>query len=152
MFLCSVPYALAGSGPRGRREPSIGAKPGDAVSKQSVLVVAKEDVIAALLGAMVELDGLHPIFPTADERPVDTIRRLCPALLLLDGEHELAWDSTAMRAVRDLGVRTLLVSALRSQQELDLLAARHDVPSLALPVRFHEFASEVGKLISPPIP
>ena len=121
------------------------------MAKQSVLVVAKEEVISALLGAMVELDGLQPVFPSADERPVDTIRRLCPVLLLLDGEHELAWDSTAMRIVRELGVRTLLVSALRSQQELDQLAARYDVSSLALPVRFHEFASEVGKLIAPPM-
>ena len=120
-----------------------------AVSKLSVFVVAKEEVISALLGAMVELDGLRPVYPTADERPIDTIRRVRPDLVLLDGEHELAWDPAAMRALRELGVRTLLVSAMRTQQELEHLAHRLRLPSLALPVRFHEFARQVDQLIPP---
>jgi DNA-binding response OmpR family regulator len=118
------------------------------VQKPLVLVVAEEDVISALLGAMVELDGYQPIFPAADELPLDTIRRIRPALVLLDGEHELAWDADAMRTLRELRVQAMLVSALRSQQELEMLAARHDVPSLALPVRFREFATQLEKLIT----
>jgi DNA-binding response OmpR family regulator len=122
------------------------------VSKQSVLVVAKEEVISTLLGAMVELDGFRPVFPTSDERPVDTIRRLRPALVLLDGEHDLAWDSDAMTAIRQLGVGVLLISALRSQQELELFGDRHHLPSLALPFRFRDFADRIGRLIRPQTP
>ena len=110
--------------------------------KLSVMVLANEEVISALLGAMVELDGYSPLFPAADEQPLTAICRHRPDLLLLDCEHELAWDSHAMRTILPT-TRILLFSALRSQREVEPIAARYGIPAFVLPVAFREFTAQV---------
>lgn len=132
----------------GAVEPQL--LPVNPLSKQTILILAKEEVISALLGAMVELDGLGPVFPPADERPMAAIRRLRPDLLLLDCEHELLWDADAMRCISATGTRLLLFSAMRSQSEIEELAMRHRAAAFALPVSFHDFAERVDRALSEP--
>ena len=107
------------------------------------MVLANEEVISALLGAMVELDGYSPLFPAADEQPLTAICRHRPDLLLLDCEHELAWDAHAMRCILPTTTRILLFSAMRSQREVEQIAARYGIPAFVLPVAFREFTAQV---------
>ena len=115
--------------------------------KQTILILANEEVISALLGAMVELEGHAPAFPAHDERPLAAVARCRPSLLLLDCEHDLAWDADAMRRIADSGTRTLLFSAMRSQREIDLIASRYGIPAFVLPVGFREFTERVESLL-----
>ena len=111
------------------------------------MVLANEEVISALLGAMVELDGYIPVFPAADEQPLTAICRMRPDLLLLDCEHELAWDAHALPCSPTLGTRVLLFSAMRSQREIDQIAGRLGVRAFVLPVAFREFAEKVDDVL-----
>ena len=111
------------------------------------MVLANEEVISALLGAMVELDGYLPVFPAADEQPLAGIRRHRPDLLLLDCEHEVAWDAQAMRSIASSGTRMLLFSAMRSQREIEQIAARYGIAAFVLPVAYREFTSRVGDVL-----
>jgi hypothetical protein len=113
-----------------------------------ILVLASEDVISALLGAMVELDGYEPVFPAPHERPFDAARRTKAALILLDCEDDLAWDADALRSIAEWGSRILLFSAMRSQREVDEIAERHGISAFALPVAFRDFAARVGNLLT----
>jgi DNA-binding response OmpR family regulator len=117
------------------------------VAKQSIMVLANENVISALLGAMVELDGYTAVFPAADEQPLIAVDRHRPDLILLDCEHELSWDPPAIRRIRATGARLLLFSAMRSQREIEQIAARYGVPAFALPVTFREFTAQVDRLL-----
>jgi CheY-like chemotaxis protein len=119
------------------------------VPKPSIMIVANEEVISALLGAMVELDGYVPTFCAADEQPLGAILRHRPQLLLLDCEHELAWEGPAMRRIASTGTRTLLFSAMRSQREIEMVAARYDIPAFVLPVAFREFTSHISSVLGP---
>ena len=116
--------------------------------KPSIMVLANEEVISALLGAMVELDGCAPVFPAADEQPLAAIRRHRPDLLLLDCENDLAWDVAAMRAIVTMGTRILLFSAMRSQREIEQIAARYDVAAFVLPVAYREFTAHIGQVLA----
>ena len=118
--------------------------------KPSILIVANEEVISALLGAMVELDGYIPLFPAADESPLTAVCRLRPDLLLLDCEHEFAWDAHAMRCVPETGTRSLLFSAMRSQREVEQIAARYSAPAFVLPVAYRDFTSQVDRVLGLP--
>jgi DNA-binding response OmpR family regulator len=118
------------------------------VQKQSILVLANEDVISALLGAMVELDGFRPIFPAVDERPLVAVWRHRPDLILLDAEHELAWDTDAMRRISSSGARVLIFSAMRSQHEIEQIGARWGMEGFVLPVAFREFAERIERVMS----
>jgi len=114
------------------------------------MVLANEEVISALLGAMVELDGYAPVFPAADEQPFAALRRHRPDLLLLDCENDLAWDAAAMRSIATGGTRVLLFSAMRSQREIEQIAARYDLAAFVLPVAFRDFTAQIGKVLAPP--
>ena len=120
--------------------------------KPSIMVLANEEVISALLGAMVELDGYTPLFPAADEQPLTAICRHRPDLLLLDCEHELAWDSHAMRTILPSRTRILLFSAMRSQREVEQIAARYGIRAFVLPVAFREFTAQVEGALEPQYP
>ena len=122
-----------------------------AVPKQTILIIANEDVISALLGAMVELDGHAPVFPAHDERPLAAVVRCRPSLVLLDTEHDLAWDEDSMRRIATLGSRTLLFSATRSQREIEMIADRYGIPAFVLPVAFREFTDRVESLLEEPV-
>lgn len=119
------------------------------VPQPSILIIANEEVISALLGAMVELDGYTPAFCAADEQPVLAVSRRCPELVLLDCEHELAWDASAMRAFAKSGVPVLLFSAMRSQHEIDQIAGRYGFPAFVLPVAFREFTTHIAHVLGP---
>lgn len=114
------------------------------------MVLANEEVISALLGAMVELDGYSPLFPAADEQPLTAICRHRPDLVLLDCEHELAWDAHAIRSILPTRTRILLFSAMRSQREVEQIAARYGVPAFVLPVAFREFTAQVDRALDSP--
>jgi len=111
------------------------------------MVLANEKVISALLGAMVELDGYVAAFPGADERPLTAIGRCRPDLILLDCEHELAWDAQAMRSIAASGTQVLLFSAMRSQREIDQIAARYGIAAFVLPVAFREFTAHIDRVL-----
>ena len=111
------------------------------------MVLANEEVISALLGAMVELDGYGAVFPAADEPPLSAFTRHRPDLLLLDCEHEFAWDVQGIRSVRGAGAQVLLFSAMRSQREIEQIAARYGVLAFTLPVTFRDFASHVDRTL-----
>lgn len=79
---------------------------------RNVLILAREEVVAALLGLMVELHGFQPKFvdcdhPDCTEALIQTIRRL---------------DATP-----------ILFSPFTMQHEMRAAAARHGVRSFTLP-------------------
>ncbi len=115
------------------------------------MVLANEEVISALLGAMVELDGFIPVFPAADEQPLAAIRRSRPDLLLLDCETELAWEPAAMRTISSV-TRILLFSAMRSQREIEQIAARYGIAAFVLPVAYRDFTAELARALGPQRP
>ena len=61
------------------------------MAKPKVLVLARESLIAALLGMLLELENLEPVFPQPGERAEDALARLRPPLVVvLDGDLEVA--------------------------------------------------------------
>ena len=106
----------------------------------TVLVLANDRFVAALLGALVELSGRHAAFPH-DGEPTDTAaKRVHADLMLLDcalGGNRCA--ATAALAQRD-GVRILMFSAAHTDHEARDIARRYGAQSFALPVSPREFS------------
>jgi DNA-binding NtrC family response regulator len=113
----------------------------------TILIIAKEEIIAALMGALVELSGFRPVFPAADERPLDAIARAGAQLVLLDCEHEVAAQEDIYRRADDAGSRVLLFSAARTARELELFAGRWSRPSFALPLGPAEFQQHLEQAL-----
>jgi hypothetical protein len=98
----------------------------------NVLILAREEVVAALLGLMVELRGLQPSFLSREQSVADVIGTYPLAAVVIDCDHP---DCTAklLASIRDAGAAPILFSPSRMQSEVGEVAARHGIRSFALP-------------------
>jgi DNA-binding NtrC family response regulator len=122
--------------------PSLSCEPGS-VRNSSVLVVADDALIGALMGSLVELSGHRPLFPAADESPTRAIARIAPRLVLLDCEHDISCEEEVFKCAQMVGARVLLFSAARTQFETEELAKQRGISSITLPIRYHDFRREI---------
>lgn len=98
----------------------------------SVLILAREEVVAALLGLLVELRGLKPTFPGKEESIQDVIERLSVDAVVIDCDHP-ACTSQLLDTVRNTGAKPILFSPSRMPGEVREVAKRHGLRSFTLP-------------------
>jgi DNA-binding response OmpR family regulator len=104
-----------------------------------VLILAREEVVAALLGLMVEVSGFQPRFPGDDESVVDAIAKKRPYAVLIDCDHP-EFSEDLIDLVRRSGSRPILFSPFRNQPEMTRLATRHGAQSFTLPTEPDSFS------------
>lgn len=98
----------------------------------TVLILAREDVVAALLGLLVELRGLEPRFLGRSEKVEEAIGRERPAAVVIDCDHPEC-DERLLHAVRQAAAVPVLFSPFRVQSEVSAVADRHGARSFILP-------------------
>jgi hypothetical protein len=108
-----------------------------------VLILAREEVVAALLGLMVELRGLEPVYLAKAEIAEEVIRRQRPEVVVVDCDHQDCTESL-LAAVRESGAKPILFSPFRFEAEVRRVAARHGVESFTLPTDPESF----GRMLS----
>jgi len=99
----------------------------------AVAIVASDALLAALIGAAVELYGYRAEFPRGDETPVDTLRRVRPTYLLVDADDPRAADETLLGRARMSGARLFVFGTAEATQRIQPVASRYDVLSIVLP-------------------
>lgn len=85
----------------------------------NVLVLSGDPVAAALLGMLIELAGLAPVFARADERPEEAIARVRPhTVVLVDGALEAARSDLFFAAAARARVAMAVFVAPRAGEPL----------------------------------
>ena len=103
--------------------------------KQQVLVLARESVIAALIGLLLELEQYEPVFAEPDERYEDAIRRVrAPLVVILDGESAEARSDIFHARAAQHGARVVLFSEPVGAEEVRAAARSRHLPFFAMPV------------------
>lgn len=97
-----------------------------------MLILAREEMVAALLGLMVEVRGLDPVFLDKAEIAEEFIRRERPAVVVIACDHQDCTESL-LTAVREAGAKPVLFSPFRFAAEVKRVAGRHGVESFTLP-------------------
>jgi hypothetical protein len=123
--VCCVP-------PLSSRFP-IPAFPFGFMKSTPVLVLSRDALLAALLGALIETLGLVPAFANGDERPRDTLLRVRPRSILLDCTYDDACTDGFLGPARMMGTSVVLFGSRRSHAALSSLAAKYQLPHLLLP-------------------
>lgn len=119
-----------------RAEPTV-------VNDSHVLVLSSEALIAALLGALLEIHGYTPVFPEPEEAPRDALRRVRPGIVLVDCEQDEACSEAFFGPATMTGARVILFSASRSRQEVASFAARYGFDWFILPIDLPSFSKVV---------
>ncbi|HMF87649.1 MAG TPA: hypothetical protein VK575_06190 [Gemmatimonadaceae bacterium] len=98
----------------------------------TVLILAREEVVAALLGMLVELRGLQPRFLGKAEPIEDVILREKPRAVVIDCDHPDCGDDL-LETIKKAGARPVLFSPFKMQPEVKSAAERHGIRSFSLP-------------------
>lgn len=104
-------------------------------AKTRVLILARESVIAALIGMLLELEAYEPVFAEPDERYDDAIRRVrAPLVVVLDGESEEARSDLFYARAAQGGARVVLFSEPVAAEAVQAVARARRLPFFAMPV------------------
>lgn len=114
-----------------------------------ILVVASNDDIGALIGALGELAGHVPLYPSRDG-PGAAITRLKPRLVLLDYDVAAAWEDRTYRDARAMGSTVILFSSSMTSDDVAAAAARRSVGFFALPIHHNAFARLIERTLADP--
>ncbi|MGZ8491643.1 MAG: hypothetical protein ACXWZS_05475 [Gemmatirosa sp.] len=114
-------------------------------SHPRVLVLAREAVLGALVGLLLEPEDYEPVFAAPDERPAETIRRLRPPLLVvLDGQlPEAQSDLFFARCAQD-GASVCLFSEPVAADEVRAGARLRRLAFFAMPVDRRELGAAMA--------
>jgi AmiR/NasT family two-component response regulator len=101
---------------------------------QRVLIVAREEIIAALLGLLIDLQGYTPVFAERGETPAAAVARLAPSIVIVDCDHPVACTDEFFETVSHTGRAIVLFSPSRLRPEVRHIAAARKLTSFALPI------------------
>ena len=104
-----------------------------------MLILAREEVVAALLGLMVELRGMQPRFLGEEETVADAVRRAGRIPVLIDCDHPDCTEEN-IAVIRENGGEPVLFSPFRMEPEVTRLATRYRTKSFTLPTDPDTFA------------
>lgn len=113
----------------------------------TVLVVAREDVVGALLGLLVELQGYSPVFADPNEDPETAIERLKPELVIVDCDHDALCSEHFFRIVEHIGGRAVVFSPSRLSSEVKTVAEAYGLDSFTLHITPHELGRVLERVL-----
>ena len=99
----------------------------------SVLILAREDLISALLGLLVETSGHVALLPKGEEDSRSAIRRLLPNVIIVDCDHRDCTGDLVKSAI-EVGARLILFSASREPDYVRKAAAPSRSQSFTFPI------------------
>lgn len=118
----------------------------------TVLVLAKDRFVAALLGALIELSGRGAVFPREGEPTMLALQRIRADLVLLDTALGSATCATVAATARESGTRVLMFSAAHTEPETRDIAHHYGADAFALPVNPREFAGHLDRALAVELP
>jgi hypothetical protein len=110
------------------------------VNRGNVLILSPDALSVALLGALVELEGLQPVFASAEEPPREALLRTRPRVVLIDIEHPNAVAAQFIGPATMVGARVLLFGPAHATGALSQAAADHALDSFTLPIERAQLA------------
>jgi hypothetical protein len=99
----------------------------------TVLILAREEVVAALLGLLVELCGYQPAYVQRGETAAKACARLKCTKLVIDCDH---WECSnkTLAAIHQSGVKIVLFSPSRMPADLKRETASIGIEAFTLPI------------------
>ena len=108
------------------------------VGLRKVLILARDEVVAALLGLLVELNGFEPYFVSEGESVSEAVVSGRHRAVIIDCDHAECGDSL-IEAIRRIGATPILFSPSRMEGELRNAAGRFGTSSFTLPTHPEKF-------------
>ena len=116
-------------------------------ARQVVLIISRDAVGAALVGALVETLG-HPVrFVVPPESTDDALRRVRPAVAMVDCEDPSIIGPELIGRARMRGVSVLLFGSAEALRGVRTLATQFDLHGLIMPATAEHLGESLHKAI-----
>ncbi len=103
------------------------------MAARSVLVMSTDALVAALLGALVEIEGYTPHFVRDGEDAREALRRVWPGVMLVDCDHPEACRAAFLGPAKMMGTRVVLFGRPGLAAVMRECAERFQLRTLAMP-------------------
>jgi len=100
---------------------------------KTVVILAREEVVAALLGLLVELRGFQALYAKKGESADEACARTHCEKIVIDCDHDACAPAT-LEALQKSGVRVILFSPSRVRSEVQRAAGHFALPTFTLPI------------------
>lgn len=108
-----------------------------------VLILAREEVVAALLGLLVELCGHQPVYAPRGENAAEACAHLACNKLVIDCDHWECSEKT-LATLNKEGVKILLFSPSRIPSEMARSTSSLGLKTFTLPIGPEAFGKLLG--------
>jgi hypothetical protein len=115
----------------------------------AALILSREPLAAALVGAAAEVAGFRAEFAHADETPRAALVRVRPSHVLLDCDDPDMREDAALGPALMTGARLFFFGSARGAADVRLVAARHHVRLIVLPDDIHRLREILTRRPSP---
>lgn len=112
-----------------------------------VLILAREELISALLGLLVETTGHTVFFAKPEERAEDAMRRTGPRVVIVDCDHRECTEDL-VQAANEVGARLILFSASRDPEYVRKMAATSHSQSFTFPIEGPRLDSMIRRQVA----
>src|SRR5438046_103809 len=116
---------------------------------QAALIHSADPLLAALIGAAVELAGFRAAFPQAGEELRGALMRVRPTHVLLDGADAMTHDGSVTGPALMTGARIFVYGTVRSADALQFIAKRYQARVILLPDDLSRLAEILTRRPSP---
>ena len=116
--------------------------------QSTVLVIAKDRFIAALLGALVELSGRVVAFRSDDESADSAVQRTHPELVMFDCALGISACAEIAAIARLEGLRLLMFSASHTDREARDIASLYGAQCFVLPIKPRDFMESLDRALA----
>jgi len=111
----------------------------------SVAIVSADPLLAALIGAAVELVGYRAAFPRDGESDIDAIRRTRAVAVLLDIAHPSAGDQTLLGRALMTGARIIVFGSSDALRHAAPFLAHYQLAQLPMPEGIDSLAEVLAR-------
>jgi CheY-like chemotaxis protein len=111
----------------------------------AALVIAHDDLVGALLGIMIELEGYRATFAKPGESCLAALERVHPDLALVDYEFACASRGQLADWARATHTSAVVFSPSRDHADIELLADAYGLAWFAPPFERESFARAVNE-------
>jgi DNA-binding NtrC family response regulator len=118
----------------------------------TVLVMAKDRFVAALLGALIDLSGRAVAFRADSEAIELAVHRARPELVIFDCALGISACSEIAAIARLEGLRVLLFSASHTDREAHDIASLYGAQCFVLPIKPRDFMELLDRAMESAIP
>jgi hypothetical protein len=117
------------------------------VSGSAVLVLSSDPFAAALLGAVIELQGHTPEFLQADESPRAALLRVRPHMVVVDCDHEDGCSESFIGPAIMTGSQVILFRSHRTRRDVSDMADRLGLRTVGMPDEHESLTSMLHDLV-----